>query len=156
MNDTWLYLHNNAREEAGVNPIIWNNDLATDAQNYANQCIFRHSDMAHSGYAGENISLGVPADKYNNINTIFSGWMSERNSCPSTDPYKIGHYTQIINPRVGQMGCGCAICNHTTGINPENNGIICVCRYDAIQNLDEIHCTDFYEPISSEAVPIRD
>jgi len=154
-NNAWLNLHNDARKNAGVGPLVWNDNLANDAQNYANKCIFKHSDVAQNGYVGENISQGVPANKYNSINTIFTGWMSERNNCPSSDPYKIGHYTQVINPRVTQVGCGCTLCDRTSGLNPENDGIICVCRYDQIQNLNEIHCQDYYQEIPSDAIPLK-
>src|SRR5437870_5132675 len=94
LNDTWLYLHNKARKNINVGPVAWNDDLAYEAQNYANKCIFHHAEIVEKSYEGENISLGKPSNEYNNINKIFTGWMSERNNCPSTDPYKIGHYTQ--------------------------------------------------------------
>lgn len=155
-NNAWLHLHNDARQNANINPIVWNNNLANDAQKYANLCTFQHSSVARNGHVGENISLGVPSEKYNNIDTIFTGWMSERNNCPSNDPHKIGHYTQIINPRVTKIGCACALCGRTSGLNPENNGIVCVCRYDAIQNLNEIYCTNYYPIIASEATPMKD
>lgn len=154
INNVWLQLHNNARENANVRSIEWDEMLADAAREYAKKCTFRHSNDALNGYVGENISLGIPSEKYNNINSIFTGWMSERNNCPSFNPNSIGHYTQIINPRVTKIGCGCAICENVTGLIPENNGIICVCRYDKIQNLNEVQCSGYYPKILSDAIPL--
>ncbi|XWV26766.1 hypothetical protein QJ857_gp0286 [Tupanvirus soda lake] len=154
--EAWLQFHNNARLNAGVSPLVWNNQLELDAKNYANRCTFQHSDIAKKALVGENISQGVPFEKYNSIHAIFNGWMSERNNCPSIDPHLIGHYTQIINPRVNEVGCACSRCNYTTGLNPENNALICLCRYDQIQNLDEIYCNKSYPLLSSDAIPLRE
>nr|WKY32457.1 pathogenesis-related protein 1-like protein [Camptotheca acuminata] len=120
----FLNVHNTARAQVGVGPMIWDSRVAAYARNYANQ---RQADcrLVHSGGPyGENIAMGTGA---------FTGraavnlWVQERpnydynsNSCIAGRV--CGHYTQVVWSRSVRLGCARVRCN--------NGAWFIICNYD--------------------------
>jgi uncharacterized protein YkwD len=50
----YLDAHNTVRTQYYANPLVWNATLADAAQEWADQCIFEHSDYSMGPY-GENL-----------------------------------------------------------------------------------------------------
>ena len=73
--------------------------------------------------------MGAPYNAYDD-KKIFALWEDEKQyytypQGPSqSSKGETGHYTQIVNKNVKEIGCGCANCNGEK---------ICVCRYLPIQ-----------------------
>ncbi|MCL7041053.1 hypothetical protein MKW94_021078 [Papaver nudicaule] len=118
----YLDAHNAARAEVNVGPLVWDNNVAAYAANYANQ---RAGDcnLIHSGGPyGENLagSSGNLA-----IGRAVSLWVSEKsqydyqsNSCQGV----CGHYTQVVWRNSVRLGCASVTCN--------NGGTFVICSYD--------------------------
>lgn len=51
--DSYLSAHNTVREAHGATDLVWNNTLATAAQNWANGCVFEHSGGSLGPYGGQ-------------------------------------------------------------------------------------------------------
>ncbi|KAJ0963334.1 hypothetical protein J5N97_028456 [Dioscorea zingiberensis] len=109
--DDFVNAHNSARSEVGVNPVTWDDTVATYAQNYANQragdCDLGHSNSGSYNY-GENLFGGSVAD-YSAAYAV-ALWVSEKqdydyntNSC--ADGKMCGHYTQVVRKSSTSIGC---------------------------------------------------
>ena len=48
-----LTLHNNLRATHGANPLSWDNNLASKAQQWANGCVFQHSGGSLGPFGGK-------------------------------------------------------------------------------------------------------
>ena len=111
-------------------PIKWNAEIAQTAQAHANNCKFQHAPQSQRMYngktLGENLSFGSPYDYYGTAKMV-KLWEDEKKdyTYPAGPDSKTGHYTQIINKGVTEIGCACSKCN--------GNEKICVCRYDFAQ-----------------------
>jgi len=107
-----LAAHNRVRAQNGARPLIWSDQLASVAQQWADY-LLRSGEFAHRTPSrfGENLyeiqggraTPAMPVD----------GWASEaadydaaRNSCRSGA--RCGHYTQIIWRTTRRVGCGVA------------------------------------------------
>jgi len=139
-SNIWLSEHNKVRAEVGQSPVIWNDTIAAGALEYANvlanqkNCRLEHSGQSDRRFGnsilGENLAQGYPASMYDD-KKMANLWEDEKRfyrypQLPSQGTGgETGHYTQMINKNVKQIGCGCANCG--------NNGRVCVCRYDPIQ-----------------------
>lgn len=132
--NTWVTEHNRIRADVGQGPVIWNDDIAKGALEYSTKCKFEHSDQntrklngTNSVILGENLAYGVPYSVYDDKD-IMKLWEDEKPlyTHPQTviEATGAGHYTQIINKNVTEIGCGCTNCN---------NSKLCVCRYNPIQ-----------------------
>lgn len=125
----WLNEHNRVRSSVGQNPVLWNNLLADAAAVYASKCKFEHSptsDRKFNGQIlGENLAMGSPFNYFSD-QKLFNLWENEKSyySHPSFPNSQNGHYTQIVNKNVTEIGCGCANCSDSK---------LCVCRYNPIQ-----------------------
>jgi hypothetical protein len=116
-----LYAHNRARDQAGMPPIGWSEDLADEAQDYARQLArarqFRHSDKSQrAGPEGENLWMGsMDAFTYAEM---ADSWIKERRyyrprgvlpDISTTGDWRdVGHYTQVIWRGTTLVGCGLA------------------------------------------------
>ncbi|GLJ26848.1 hypothetical protein SUGI_0524580 [Cryptomeria japonica] len=121
----YLSAHNNARSQVGFGPLVWDDTVATYAQNYANQrmadCAMQHSN----GQYGENLFWGrgmeyTPAD-------AVSLWVNEKinydyNSNSCAQGKVCGHYTQVVWRNSQKLGCARVKCN--------NGAIFITCNYD--------------------------
>jgi len=122
--------HNRVRADVGVGPVTWSNELASFAQDWADQLVANGCSFEHrpDNKYGENLFMGSKG--YTVVNSVQS-WESEKKNYtygPSgTTPQAgvVGHYTQIIWKNTKKIGCGIAECNGM---------IIVVCNYDPAGN----------------------
>jgi pathogenesis-related protein 1 len=114
-------------------PIGWSTVLAAKAQEWANKCTVQHS----SGYAGagfsstsENIAV---ASFFLSSGGVTGAWASERSYIDfntGCQPGKVcGHYTNIINPHLVEIGCGVKECGRISGGTTIAKGYVWVCAY---------------------------
>ena len=132
-DNIWLAEHNRVRSDIGLNPVTWNTDLAIGAEEYSKQCKFEHSSQNNRLYngimLGENLAYGTPYNQFTD-KTMFKLWEDEKElyKYPQTVEEAVnnsaGHYSQIVNKGLTEIGCGCSNCNGDK---------LCVCRYKPIQ-----------------------
>jgi uncharacterized protein YkwD len=142
---TILDLHNRFRAAAGVTPLVWDDQLAADAQKWADALVARGGTLAHSNPAdpndpdtgnakheGENLAGGQSAA------TAPSQWYEEKaafDAAPNKtgfnaanpDWFNWGHYTQMMWSATTKIGCGTA---------PGPIFVITSCRYSPPGNFD--------------------
>lgn len=108
-----LQIHNEAREEVGCSPLTWSNELASEAQAYAehlaNTGRFEHADTPD----GENLYwfsavTATPAED------ACESWLEEKTQYKhgknwSSNVYDVGHYTQMIWSATKRVGIGYAV-----------------------------------------------
>lgn len=122
--------HNFWRQQVGQPPLIWSEELATEAQAWADELAKRGCEMEHRPHTGkwgtvhgENIFWAYNMDV--NPKTVVDSWADERKFYqPATGKCKggvCGHYTQIVWKDTRQVGCGMAKCGAEE---------IWVCNYD--------------------------
>lgn len=132
-NNIWVDEHNRIRADVGLGPIAWNEDIASGAKKHAETCKFEHSSNNERQFGsqilGENLGYGSPYDNFTDKQMI-KMWEDEKAHYkhpqkPSESATGVtGHYTQIVNKNVTELGCGCANCGGKKQ---------CVCRYNPIQ-----------------------
>lgn len=133
LEQMWVDEHNRVRNDVGQPPVKWNPILAKGAEDYAKKCVFQHSKHNDRKLGdvilGENLAEGGPYNMYTE-KKLFRLWEDEKafyrypQGPSQSNLGETGHYTQIINSRVKEVGCGCYNCN---------NKKYCVCRYNPIQ-----------------------
>ncbi|KAB1208616.1 Pathogenesis-related protein 1 [Morella rubra] len=127
--DDYLSAHNTARAEVGVGPMTWDDNVASYAQNYANQRI-GDCNLVHSGGPyGENIAWSSGdmsgTDAVNMWVNEKSNYDYNSNSCTGGE---CGHYTQVIWKNSVRLGCAKVRCN--------SGGTFIGCNYDPPGNYD--------------------
>lgn len=117
---TLLNLHNEARREVGVEPLVWSPELAAYAQAWADE-LARTGEFKHrpregewTQQYGENIAIG-----FGNRSGIANGvqmWTDEKKDYEPGTPipadfskFTPGHYTQIVWRGTTHVGAGKAI-----------------------------------------------
>jgi uncharacterized protein YkwD len=126
--------HNVERQRVGVKPLVWDNKLASDAQEWADHLakndIFEHSETTSNG---ENLWMGDSAAY--SPSEMVGLWISEVKlfkygvfpSVTKSDSWTdVGHYTQLIWPTTTKLGCAKA--------SGGGNDFL-VCRYDPAGNV---------------------
>ncbi|MCO5556541.1 hypothetical protein L7F22_010090 [Adiantum nelumboides] len=121
----WLAPHNAARAEVGLPPLVWSEEVARYAENWASQRQAAGCGLQHSGGSyGENIFWGSGGG-YGPAECV-AAWVGEKNnynyadnSCSSGD---CGHYTQIIWAKSVRLGCAKAQCG--------DGSVFMTCNYD--------------------------
>ncbi|CAN6209251.1 unnamed protein product [Urochloa humidicola] len=122
-------LHNAARNDVGVGPVSWDDNVAAFAQSYAAQraadCALQHS--SGSGY-GENIFVGGAGKDWSASDAV-GLWVAEKqwydhgsNSCSAPQGQSCGHYTQVVWRDSTTIGCARVVCN--------NGGVFITCNYN--------------------------
>lgn len=110
---------NAERASKGETPMTWSQDLAQQAQSWADKLAredrMYHSDRATRRGAGENLWTGSAG--YYDADDMIGGFLSEKKHFrPGTFPQvsstgrweDVGHYTQIIWPGTREVGCAMA------------------------------------------------
>lgn len=133
---TLISLHNKARAEVGVEPLIWSNKLAAYAQSWADHLASTTCTMEHRPVSGpwkqefgENLLIGA-ADHHGVADAVWA-WEREKamyhgGVLTASNWYPSGHYTQIVWRTTKRLGCAKAECN---------SRVIVVCNYDPPGNL---------------------
>ncbi|MDV3242266.1 CAP domain-containing protein [Methylocaldum sp. RMAD-M] len=139
--------HNQVRSADGVPPLVWSDELATIATDYAatleQQGCPRelpHSPASDQGELGENLYWAgpvmwsdgrtepqqlTPAQVVNSWAAEKANYNYETNSCA---PGRMcGHYTQLVWAATTEVGCGYAVCT--------NNAQVWVCNYRPAGNV---------------------
>ncbi len=126
--------HNAARAAAGVEPLAWDDNLAADAQQWADYLAtsnrFEHSNGDRgSDPEGEGENLFMGTEGAFSYQQMVKAWVDEKkyfvdgempNLSTTGDWDDVGHYTQIIWRSTRRFGC--ALAN-----NGEDDYL--VCRY---------------------------
>lgn len=132
-----LQVHNDARKEVGVAPLVWSVKLEEQALNYAKQ-IARTNNYKHSNTRdGENLAMFYEYEESNKIKTyIYSdtplydasnAWYDEIKDYKYSKIKryrvgpKIGHYTQMVWKDTKEVGVASAI--------SKNGKVYVVARY---------------------------
>ncbi|XP_071688946.1 pathogenesis-related protein 1A-like [Rutidosis leptorrhynchoides] len=122
--------HNEARAQVGVQPLKWNETLASYASLYAYQrlgdCKLQHSQ----GPFGENLAEGY-GDEFTATDAV-NLWVNEKqyyeydtNSCVGDQCL---HYTQVVWRDTTHVGCARVKCY--------NNWMFVICSYDPPGNYE--------------------
>jgi len=129
-----LNFHNKVRNEVGVSNLIWSEDLASDAQEWADHLVNAGCKMEHrpsSGvYAndfGENIYKSSGYSNQDAALRASKAWYSEIEvfTYEPLHPdrwYPTGHYTQMVWHSTQKVGMAYSLC--------ENGSVIVVANYD--------------------------
>lgn len=133
-----LAAHNVERLQAGVPPLVWDDDLGNAAADYAQQLAitgqFQHSSRAARRGVGENLWMGTHGAY--SPEAMVGGWASEKrlfvpgvfpNNSRSGNWSDVGHYTQMVWPTTMRVGCALASTPRTDYL---------VCRYASSGNID--------------------
>lgn len=154
--DAMLAAHNQVRSAvlptaANMTRLVWDPNLATVAQNFANQCNFAHNAnrnldysalSGNPGQVGENIFVTTRprAAALSGANSAVTSWASEApdynlasNTCGAGKV--CGHYTQLVWANTLRVGCGITQCPSIGGLSSAfNNGQLVVCDYNPAGN----------------------
>lgn len=111
--------HNLERSRTGVPPLAWSDDLADEAQAWAQKLAregwLRHASDAENGGAGENLWMGTAG--YYAPDAMVGAFVEERQyfkrgtfpDVSQTGNWQdVGHYTQVIWRDTREVGCAIA------------------------------------------------
>lgn len=135
--DEIVRAHNLWRKRAGVLPIRWAADLASQAQNRAGQLASQGCRIEHGllpDDVGENLYRAGPLRSSGRKDALLivsptqvvDAWGAESEdyspaSGSCAPGRQCGHYTQVVWPTTEEVGCGMAVCSSL--------GQVWVCRY---------------------------
>lgn len=122
--------HNCARKRYALKPLVWNWELAANAQEHADRCIWEHASKIGLGVPGQGENLSLAMNRPVNVD----GWLAEEKNydCSSgrcTPATICGHWTQMAWANTGQVGCGKRRCSSLEKAPGFVNSDILVCRY---------------------------
>jgi uncharacterized protein YkwD len=116
-----MRLHNKARTDVGVNPVIWSKKLSIYAREWADNLASINCDLRHRPRSGkwkqmygENLFMGTSG--YYEVADAVTSWEREKiyyhgEEINSSNCHDLGHYTQIVWKNTEQIGCAKAECN---------------------------------------------
>ncbi|KAI9498220.1 CAP domain-containing protein, partial [Zychaea mexicana] len=114
-----LELHNSYRAKHSAPALTWSDTLASYAQDWADGCVFEHSQ----GKYGENLAMG-----YGDWEKAINAWYDEVSDYDFSNPgYSsgIGHFTQMVWVDTTELGCAVSQCNgspmYVCEYNPPGN-----------------------------------
>ncbi len=125
LETTILQAHNKVRQLHHVSPLVWDDELASFAEQYANHCKFKHSGSSY----GENLAAGYPS-----ISAAVNAWYIENKLYSYNHPgfsYQTGHFTQMVWKGTQKVGCGYVTCDGNNG----TPGRFLVCEYSPAGNI---------------------
>jgi len=116
--------HNSIRAQHGAADLTWNDTLASEAQQWANGCVFKHSGGS-LGPFGENLAAGT-GPTYG-IPDAIKSWTDEVSEYDPGNPQP-SHFTQVVWKATTQVGCAVQSCS---GIfpNSDSKARYYVCEY---------------------------
>nr|QVT77495.1 pathogenesis-related protein 1 [Moniliophthora perniciosa] len=126
-SDSWLTAHNNERDQHGAGKLEWSSDLASAAQDWANQCNFQTSDSKY----GENIARGSGQFATEDAVNL---WLKSKQDYNPQNPDS-SSWTQIVWKSTTQLGCAQAKCPTTNGDNQQVEQTFYVCYYNPPGNV---------------------
>ncbi|CAH1779786.1 unnamed protein product [Owenia fusiformis] len=133
-----LSLHNSIRASVGASDMrymVWDNEVASLAQQWADRCDFVHGQVPNSLSLGQNLYMTTGTF---NANSSVKSWENERfdytyatNKC--RDGKACGHYTQIVWDDSFKLGCGATLCPTLTDSKKGrswSDATLVVCNYN--------------------------
>ncbi|XP_019167821.1 PREDICTED: G-type lectin S-receptor-like serine/threonine-protein kinase SD2-5 [Ipomoea nil] len=137
-NSVILDLHNNARRQVGVGPLVWDSSLEKYAKNLLlhsrNQCYpdpqsNRYGQNLGRGTGNDNTEYRIPADI-----SILMSWIGEEDTYDFNSNSCVGgrecrHYTQIVWHSSDHVGCAAVPCN-STETGKSSSQVTLLCLYD--------------------------
>lgn len=113
-----LNLHNAARNAGNLTNVFWNSKMQRQASRWAQACNFTHDPASRDP---ENMAWGEPLLS---AESGFGVWEAQKKhmkvgGCKNKKDCTA--YTNIMNPKVQQIGCASAVCHETFRLH--------VCRY---------------------------
>ncbi|XP_075719937.1 allurin-like isoform X2 [Rhinoderma darwinii] len=120
---TIVNTHNTIRRNvnppaADMQKMVWNEEVAANAENVAALCSLQHSHVSNRFIykpslcsCGENLYVSSSESSWN---TIIHKWAKEKEDFTygkGNDGYSTGHYTQVVWAESTQIGCGAAKCD---------------------------------------------
>eukprot|EP00611_Tribonema_gayanum_P013135 TRINITY_DN2393_c0_g1_i1.p2 TRINITY_DN2393_c0_g1~~TRINITY_DN2393_c0_g1_i1.p2 ORF type:complete len:188 (-),score=12.43 TRINITY_DN2393_c0_g1_i1:267-830(-) len=133
-----LDVHNAARAEVGVGPMVWSDALSQSAQAWSETLAASGCQLVHSG-SGENLYAlwGTGADAVSSGQASLA-WYNEIGSyiyqpcCGDEQQFEAtGHYTQMVWSGSTELGCG-------SGLGTTSDGYECIvwtCHYNPAGNV---------------------
>jgi len=133
---TIVTLHNKARADVGVGPLVWSKRLAVYAQSWADHLASTSCRMEHRPRSGkwkqvygENLLIGTVG--YHGVADALRAWEREKSlyhgeAINASNWYPSGHYTQMVWKGTSHIGCAKAECR---------GNVIVVCNYDPPGNV---------------------
>jgi len=123
-----LNYHNTKRVIVNDSNVVWNNDLAEQASDWAQKCRIDNSNTTQ----GENI---YSCKNTCTFNTAVSSWYAEISNfnctakrCIDTTK-RCDQYLQMMFVSTTKIGCAVATCNNTNSLYSNTNWLSMVCRY---------------------------
>ncbi|KAI0249580.1 CAP domain-containing protein [Lactifluus subvellereus] len=119
----YLSAHNDIRNQHGAAPLAWSEELSGIAKQWADKCVFKHSN----GSYGENIAAGTGDF------TIADAIKSWTDGASAHDPNKpkYSHFMQVVRNLTTEVGCAVQSCHGTSGLL----GNFYVCEYNTLGNV---------------------
>ncbi|KAF9478051.1 PR-1-like protein [Pholiota conissans] len=126
----YLQAHNSVRAQHGAAPLTWNDNLSSKAQQWANNCVFKHSGGS-LGPFGENLAAGTGSSY--GISAAVKSWADEVSQYNPSNPVP-SHFTQVVWKGTSEVGCAVQSCS---GIFDASFGPakFFVCEYSAQGNV---------------------
>ncbi|MCM0589492.1 MAG: CAP domain-containing protein [Gloeotrichia echinulata DEX184] len=129
-----LNAHNRYRSEVGLPPLVWSNELAAQAQQWANY-LSQNELFQHSKTNGQGENLWMGTSRRFSFTQMVDSWGQEKqyfvygtfpNVSSTRNWADVGHYTQIVWRNTTQVGCA--------GVDGGDGNYRLVCRYVAPGN----------------------
>ncbi|CAE6410824.1 unnamed protein product [Rhizoctonia solani] len=125
MPEDYLIVHNNERANHGASALIWDEDLASSAQAWADQCKFQHSQTGQNLYAGTGNPTAADA---------VGAWNAESKDYNPGGP-KPSHWTQVVWKETTKLGCALKQCEPGTIFDAKYTANYYVCHYSPAGNV---------------------
>lgn len=112
-----------------LNPLLWDDEVAADAQLWADNCRFVHGGRPNQGqnlFAAGGF-IPKPSDAINNWASEVSYYNYNTNTCASGK--KCGHYTQIVWSTTTMLGCAMTHCFTNSPDSGKGDWYFVVCNY---------------------------